>query len=100
MQLPASHHRSRWLGQLAVPSDGSNLMQLARWAQRPRDTHLAVPSDGSNLMQPRLRVGGYCHFSTRKPRNGLSCASSCVEFVPFYILTWTSKHSCSQFHFC
>src|SRR5260370_8355379 len=91
-----------WLGvpDLAVLSDGSNLMQRLTMIGRYSTVALAVPSDGSNLMQPRLRVEGYCHFSTRRPRNGLSCASSCVEFVPFYILTWTSKHSCSQFHFC
>ncbi len=36
---------------LAVPSDGSNLMQLAHLFDALLQIVLAVPSDGSNLMQ-------------------------------------------------
>src|SRR6266851_3921747 len=46
---------------LAVPSDGSNLMQqLQRCHDHPGLRRLAVPSDGSNLMQLATTVSFPC----------------------------------------
>src|SRR5229473_221475 len=55
------HSRTSPKSNLAVPSDGSNLMQqLQRCHDHPGLRRLAVPSDGSNLMQLATTVSFPC----------------------------------------
>ena len=86
---------------LAVPSDGSNLMQLITCSSATFIIGLAVPSDGSNLMQPTLPLCWMNGSSNLQyPQTGrTSCNNSIKDAVygTAYVLQYpqTGRTSCN-----